>query len=505
MLPQQLIAAKSEEVHQVVGELIAIVSDAVEQQSPIHEVESKAFKILLKAGRKALQLLVDCLGDGDVGEEHQIPEGVTVRRSEKPHPRPYLSIFGELEIQRYVYAEREGQEIKFAAVDARLALPESKFSYLLQDWDQNFAMEQPFKTVNQTVQKILGFRQHVDSLERMNREMAREAEAFCVSQTAPAAKEEGEIFVQTADSKGVPIRRPADAPRIRDHQHQRGPKPDRKKMATVGAVYSVDRFVRTPEEVVESLFRDPQEERPKTPRPRPCHKRMRAVLDHIDRNGDEIDGRAAVFSWISEEMAARHAGSDKPLVCIMDGEEPLWNMRDVFQEELPMIDILDLLHVTPRLWDAASLFHPRGSAAAERFVRQRVLRILRGEVDAVVRGLRWKGTAQGLRGDKRTKLQTICGYFEKNRDRMRYDEYLAEGYPIASGVIEGACRHIVRDRLERTGMNWIVPGAQAMLDLRCIYLTEQWEAFVEFRIRRETERLYPYRHTLENIPWSVAA
>ena len=177
----------------------------------------------------------------------------------------------------------------------------------------------------------------------------------------------------------------------------------------------------------------------------------------------------------------------------------------VFQEEVPTIDILDLLHVTPRLWDAAALFHPRESAAAKKFVRERLLRILHGQVDAVVRGLRWMGTSQGLRGNKRTKLQTICGYLENNRHRMRYDEYLACGYPIASGVIEGACRHIVKDRLERTGMNWTVPGAEAMLELRCIHLTDEWDAFVKYRIVRETERLYPYRDTLKTLHWSVAA
>ncbi len=88
---------------------------------------------------------------------------------------------------------------------------------------------------------------------------------------------------------------------------------------------------------------------------------------------------------------------------------------------------------------------------------------------------------------------------------MRYDQYLARGYPIASGVIEGACRNVVKDRLERTGMNWTIPGAQAMLELRCIHLTEQWDAFNEFRIARETQRLYPYRDTLKTLSWHVAA
>lgn len=505
MMPEEVIVAKSQELHQFVDDLLTIVFDAVREQTPIHEVEAKAFGIFLRAGRKAVQLLVDCLGDGDVGAEHQLADGTTLQRSAEPQPRPYVSIFGELDIQQYVYAERNGQSIQFAAIAARLALPDSKFSYLLQDWDQDFAMEEPFNKVARTVQRILKLEQHVDSLERMNREIAKEVDAFHGSQAAPPAKEEGEIFVQTADGKGVPIRRPADAPPIVDHQHKCGPKPDRKKMATLGAVYSVNRFVRTPEGVVESLFRDPRQPRPKTQRPQPCHKRMRAMLDHSDVYGDAVEGRAAVFGWMSDEMAARHAGSNKPIVCIMDGEESLWNMRDVFQADVPMIDILDLLHVTPRLWDAAFLFHPQKGARAERFVRERVLRILRGEVDAVVRGLKRMGTLQGLYGEKRGKLQRICGYFEKNRHRMRYDEYLAQGFPIASGVIEGACRHIVKDRLERTGMNWTIPGAQAMLDLRCIYLTEQWESFMDFRIAREIQRLYPYRDTLLALSWELAA
>jgi hypothetical protein len=504
MMPQQLIAAKSQELHQIVDQIVAIVSAAVAEQTPIHEVESKTFETFLHGGRVALQLLVDCLGDGDMGAEHQLPDGTTLQRSAQPQPRPYLSIFGELKIQQYVYAEREGQQIKFAAIAARLALPESKFSYLLQDWDQEFAMEAPFGKVAHTVQRILKLNQYVNNLERMNREMAQTVEAFQASQTLPPAKEEGEIFVETADGKGVPIRRPADAPPITDHQHRSGPKPDRKRMATLGAVYSIDRLVRTPEEVLESLFRDPSQPRPKTPRPHPYHKRMRAMLDHIDGNGDEVGGRAAIFGWISDEMAARHAGSSKPIVCIMDGEESLWNMRDVLQEDLPMTDVLDLLHVTPRLWNAAFLFHPRKGARAEKFVRERLLRVLRGEVEAVVRGLRRMGTS-ALGAEKRRKLQTICKYLEKNRHRMRYHEYLALGYPIASGVIEGACRNVVKDRLERTGMNWTIPGAQAMLDLRCLYLTEQWEEFNDFRIARETQRLYPYRDTLQTLSWDVAA
>jgi hypothetical protein len=102
-------------------------------------------------------------------------------------------------------------------------------------------------------------------------------------------------------------------------------------------------------------------------------------------------------------------------------------------------------------------------------------------------------------------MEKICNYFDKNHERMRYDEYLRAGYPIASGVIEGACRHVVKDRLERTGMSWVREGARSMLELRCVYLTGEWDAYTAFRVQRETERLYPYRDTLPVIHWSTAA
>ena len=109
-----------------------------------------------------------------------------------------------------------------------------------------------------------------------------------------------------------------------------------------------------------------------------------------------------------------------------------------------------------------------------------------------------------LSKSQRADIHRICGYFEKNADRMRYNEYLEKGYPIASGVIEGACRHVVKDRLERTGMNWGIPGAQAMLQLRSIYINGQWEEFIKYRIEKETERLHPHRSLVDQAEWALA-
>ena len=170
-----------------------------------------------------------------------------------------------------------------------------------------------------------------------------------------------------------------------------------------------------------------------------------------------------------------------------------------------VVEILDLLHVTPRLWEAAYLFHREGSNEASVFVRRRLLGILRGQVGYCVGGLRQMGTKRRLRSHKSKKLHQICNYLEKNRSRMRYDKYLAAGYPIASGVIEGACRYVVKDRMERAGMRWTVEGAQAMLDLRSTYVNSQWEDFQNYRIEQENLRLHPHQAALQCVEWPLAA
>jgi hypothetical protein len=296
-------------------------------------------------------------------------------------------------------------------------------------------------------------------------------------------------------------RGPSDAP-AKAHR-KKGDKANKKRMAIVGAVYSVDRHVRTAEEVVAALFRDPRlpgQEQGK--RPEPVGKHLWARLSQA-ADGSLAEPMDAVFGWLKGELG-RRGGSGPEAVCVMDGQEALWEgMARRFGAGV--VEVLDLLHVTPRLWQAAHLFEKEGGEGAARFVRERVLRVLEGKAKGVVKGLRRLGTTRGLAGKKKKDLARICGYLTANRGRMRYDEYLEKGYPIASGVIEGACRHYVKDRMERAGMRWTREGAQAMLDVRGEYLNGDWEAFQAFRIERETKRLYPHRHVLDTLAWPVAA
>lgn len=480
---------KMELTQHLVPQILDLLTAALAEGRPIHEVENGLWDLALQVGRRGLGVFLDCHGTGDVGPTVTLPDGREVQRLEELHARRYVSIFGPFTLERTVYGSREGQALEFVPLDERLQLPESAFSYVLQDWDQALAMEQPFGQVSQTIERILKLKQSVDSLEGVNRQQAQDVAEFRDLQGSPPAAEEGQLVVVTADCKGIVIRGQG-TPTVCGGERPAGQRANQKRMAAVAAVYTVDPYVRTADDVVAALFRDPDYE--PGPRPKPCHKRVWASLPQ--EGSEPRSSIAVVFDWVWWEFAQRNPQLARSTVCLCDGQEALWQAcaDGVLDED--RVDILDLLHVTPRLWAAAKLLYGEKSKEVLPFVRQRVTQVLEGKVETVIRTLRRLAPERGLPSAKKKALGRICSYLNKNRHRMRYDEYLRQGYPIASGVIEGACRHLIKDRMERAGMHWTLTGAQAMLDLRSVWIGGDWQAFQQQRIEHETERLYPHRH-----------
>lgn len=502
MMAQEAAVCNLTKLIDLAEALEAFVRQAAEAGTAAHQVEMGVWQRVLAMGREAMGQFFDVQGDGNVGETIEMPDGREWQRLDELHRRCYQSIFGAFELRRVVYGTREGQKIEFVPLDARLELPESEFSYVLQDWAQSLDVDHAFARTAETLQMIFGLSVSVDSLERMNRKMAESVEGFRSSLKKPPAKDEGEILVTTADGKGIPMRRPSDQRPV-GVRRKKGEKANKKQMATIGCVYTVDPKVRTPEEVVEALFRErPVQDRRKATEPVAQQKRVWSSLSY-QQGRQHVEAEPAVFGWMAREVGARRRQGQE-LVCLMDGQRSLWTARKKHLPGEDIVEVLDLLHVASRLWEAAYLFHAEGSDEAADFVRNRLLRILRGEAGYVVGGLRQMGTKHRLRASKRAKLTTICNYFKRNRHRMRYDECLRKGYPIASGVIEGACRHVIKDRMERAGMRWTVEGAQAMLDLRSTYINGQWSTFQAYRIRRERKRLYPQHDALQHVTWSLA-
>jgi hypothetical protein len=490
------------ELTEMAEELATFVQQATVESTAAHDVERGVWQRVLAMGRQATGHFLQMQGDGDVGETIEMPDGRKLKRLPEPHRRTYHSIFGPFELSRFVYGTREGQRIDFVPLDARLELPESEYSYVLQDWAGTLCVEHAFGRTAETLQAILGLSLPVDSLERMSRKMGESVEGFRTTLKKPSAKEEGEILVVTADGKGIPMRRPADQRPV-GARRKKGEKANKKQMATLGCVYTVDPKDRTPEDVVEALFREHPVRRPdETVEPVAQHKRVWSSLTY-DEGDTHVDAETEVFTWMAREADARRR-EGQPMVCLMDGQRSLWTSCATHLPCEDVVEVLDFLHATSYLWDAAYLFYAEGSSEASAFVRDRTLRLLRGEVGYVIGGLRQMATKRGLSAAKQKKLTQICNYFHRNRHRMRYDEYLAAGYPIASGVIEGACRHLVKDRMERAGMRWTIDGAQAMLDLRSTHINNQWSAFQAHRIHAETQRLYPQRQLLQQLTFELA-
>jgi hypothetical protein len=461
----------------------AFVEQAASDGRRIDQVERELFGQLLAVGHTLLSAFVAAAGDGDAGATLETAEGRTVRRLKARHTRRYLSIFGELRIERFVYALREGQKIERAPLDERLGLPSGEFSYVLEDWLGRLCVKESFHEAVTDLGEWLGVAPSERAAEQMNQQMAQHVERFGLEQASPPADEEGEILVATADGKGVPMRRPFEERIRRGPRRVKGEKANKKQMAYVGAVYSIDRFRRTADDVLDELARQERTAR----RPAPQHKQVWAEMTRV-LEGVSCAGRPRLFIEMALACHQRDPTRRKTLVCLMDGEAALW---DVAREWLPRaVGILDLFHVLERLWQVAHVFHREGSREAAQFVAHHLRLLLEGKVGYCIGRFKRLRDEHALRGSRRRVVSAAIGYYENNRQHMRYDEYLRAGYPIGSGVAEGACRHVVKDRLEQTGMRWTIAGAQAMLHLRATYLNGQWNDFVNYRIETEQTTLY---------------
>lgn len=504
MIAQTVPSDKNESLSEMALKLEQFVRQAAADGESLHEVERTVLGSVLAIGKQSVELFLSLQGEGDLGPTVATEEGQVLMRSAEPHERTIRTIFGMHSFSQYVYAPGPKKKIALRPIDARLSLPEGEYSYLLEEFSAYFTIEQAFGKAQQAIEKVLGQKIPVDSLERISRRMAPQAEHFLESLPVPPKDEEGELLVLTADGKGVPmLRRDLEQRPVFDESERRG----NRQMATLACVYSVDRFVRTPEEIVAALFREQRPDR--TNRPRPCHKRMVARFARAYEDGEKelvVPGAYEAFAWAAGQVHGRRR-HDQVLLRLCDGQESLWTTAEVCLElkAHELIDILDIIHVTQYVWLASKAFCGGNCQRAEAFARDRLLRILQGGVRGVVSGWRRMATERRLSGQKLKDVQKACGYLENNAHRMRYDEYLAAGYPIATGVIEGACRHLVKDRMERSGMRWCQAGAEPLLTLRAVHVCEQWDAFQKNRISSDRDRLHPHRHLLNSYhPHAIA-
>jgi hypothetical protein len=155
--------------------------------------------------------------------------------------------------------------------------------------------------------------------------------------------------------------------------------------------------------------------------------------------------------------------------------------------------VLDIIHAVEYLWAAANALLGETHPDRTPWVQKQLLHILSGRTSTVIQTLENCVRDPTLSDSQRRALNTTIGYYQRNLPYMRYDLYLAQGWPIATGVVEGACGHLVKDRMEQSAMRWTQPGAQAILDLRAVRINDDWDAYQQFRRHCQHQRLYDNR------------
>lgn len=456
----------------------------------IHSVERGIFQRLLKIGLALLMIFIKNYTSQKVSKNH-CDRINTKRKFHSFKRRSYLSIFGKIEICRpYFWTESVGGVFP---LDAELNLPDSEYSYLLQEWGTCLAVEQPYAKAAQFLEKFLKIPLWDSALEEILIKSGANIQIFYKGLACSA--EENQLLVATVDCKGVLMRKSElekkeTAPKYRrmmkrgerlsksieNVEIKMGLKDGKKKMACVTAVYGVDRNVRTVETVLAKHHQKENQKSPQQPRSR----------DKIVYG--TLDGKQAAFEQLKTEISRRPCSSNAKRIALVDGEAKLTELLGIY---LPGFEIIrDIVHVKEYLWDAAHIFYSEGTKEAENWVSEQFEKLLRGQVNNLIAELNVLCQKFKRSKTKRKEMNRVITYLENGKEYMKYDHYLAEGYQIGSGVIEGTCKNLVNDRCEHSGMHWTKKGANAMLSLRSIHINNLSENYWYFQIEQEKRRLY---------------
>ena len=441
------------------------------QDQDAYTVEKRLFKEVLRMALSLMAAYFDEKQGGDVGDAVVTDTDDYLPR-ERLKSKRFICIFGELLLQRWYYHEDNRPGV--FPLDEDVNLPERCYSYFVQELTGQRAGLMAYDEIIGELTRLFGFAPYKHSIEDMAAEAAQDADVFTESLPQPQPHDEPDILVSAIDGKGVPIVK--NDPAEHKVRLKRGEKRSRKKEATVSTVYTVEPYYRTSEQIVGEI-RDRQGA---SDRPKPHNKRVRATLQSKE-NG---------FDWVAHEMNRRDPDGTKKRVCLMDGAKGLWT------QALAKLDgctfILELFHPLEYLWQAAHVLHPEGSDEAEAFVRKRLKMLLDGKVGYVIGGLRQMLVKHRRRlgAQKRKTLHTVINYYACRRQWMHYDKYIAAGLPIGAGAVEGACLHLVKDRMEGSGMRWTVPGAEAVLKLRATHLNGDWDSYWDYHMHCEKQRRF---------------
>ncbi len=458
------------------------------QTKELHEIEEGIFHRLLGLGKSFLKEAVDKRGTGKTTEIVRNKDGKMVPFN-NISKIVYKSIFGNIIIHRAYYWEYGKKGI--APLDKELNLPQSNRSYLLDKWIQSGVADQAYHKAIATIKDLLRISASKQAQEDTTRKISKDTDKYY--KKADLLEEEGSVIVATSDCKGVamvPKERPEKPKPTTERRGKGGRKKGLRKDSVVTSDYSINLQPRTPQDIIESLMLVNAENKPpknkKSSKEKPKNKRVVATMN----------GKEEAFKNLADRIKVRDPTEQKPLFLLIDGEKALEKgLVEEFKKRKWKKRIkgicLDIIHVIEYLWEAGSSIYGEKNPQRAKWVRKKLLEILDNKTGYVIGGLRqYINKKKSLTTSKRKILEKVIRYFENHKHMMKYKDYLEEGLPIATGVIEGACGSLVKNRMDCAGMKWTKEGANAVLGIRAMKQNGYWEDYWEYFIEQERKRLY---------------
>jgi hypothetical protein len=445
---------------------------------------------IMARGREAERLLLQAHLDLRAAREERLArvtavDGSVRTRAEKDRSRQLATAVGTVTVTRIGYRAPRAPIVYPA--DEQLSLPREKHSMGLGELAAIGAAGGSFEAAAAAVSRATGVRIGKRQAEQLAGRAAADFGSFYASRRRPVPA--GDVLVLEADGKGIRMRpgslRPRAARRAaravpkQDGRLSRGEVRTRKRMAETGAVFAITPAPRTAGHILPV----PGDAAGAADAPRAGDKWLTASVAQ-----DAAQVIAAVFA----EADRRDPGRARTWIALADGNNDqiarIQAQAAARGIEVPVI--IDFIHVSEYLWDAAWCLHPEASPDAGRWVREHARAILSGRSCQVAAAIRAQAAAAGLSAGKRKIAEKTARYLQAKAPYLGYPAALAAGWPISTGVIEGACRHLVKDRMDITGARWSTDGAEAILKLRAIIANGDWDDYWHWHQQRQHQRTY---------------
>ena len=454
-------------VRKEVESLLNLVMHAGPERPTADQVERRLWSGLLALGRMLMQLFFTVCSERETRHKALEDEG-GCRAHMGQLPRQYVSLFGEVEVKRHYYWSA-GVGGRYP-LDAELSLPERIFSDCVQEMLGAIEVWVPQDHTLKLIEQFFGLSIPKGSLQGSAADQAAYVEAYYDQRAVPAPLAEDTILVVTVDGKGIPMtRRDSPPPQAR---RSKGQKKTATKEAVVTATYTVAPYPRTRDDIIQALLAEARapDASPKTP--------VRPAI-HGKQTFGTLAGKTVALEQLSARVAQRQQTSIVHRVALTDGALALQQQTVAAFPGFTLI--LDLIHAVEYLWDAVNVLLGETHPARLAWMTDALHCVLDNDLERLLDHLDYQRSAPALSPAQQKTLTTVVNYLRRNQPYMHYQHYLTQGWPIGTGVIEGACRHLVKDRFEQSGMHWSRAGADAMLRLRAVALNDDWADFQYFR------------------------